>query len=71
MIKLIQLDVEKLDLIEHATLEIKRNYNRVDLLLNVAGILGWEKYFTERHGDISREWNRPDHTDQRINADDG
>lgn len=39
-IKLIQLDVEKQDSIERAALEIKRNFNRVDLLLNVAGILG-------------------------------
>lgn len=39
-IELVQLDVEQQDSIERAGLEIKQKYNRVDILLNVAGILG-------------------------------
>jgi NAD(P)-dependent dehydrogenase (short-subunit alcohol dehydrogenase family) len=39
-IDLIKLDIENQDSIEQAVLEIERKYNRVDLLLNVAGILG-------------------------------
>jgi len=39
-VELIQLDVENQSSIEQAALEIKTKYNRVDLLLNVAGILG-------------------------------
>ena len=39
-IELVQLDVENQDSIEKASQEIKSKYNRIDLLLNVAGILG-------------------------------
>ena len=39
-IELIQLDVENQDSIERAAEEIRGKYDRIDLLLNVAGILG-------------------------------
>jgi len=39
-IEILKLDSENQDSIEQAALEIKRKYSRVDLLLNVAGILG-------------------------------
>lgn len=58
-IELIQLDVENQDSIEQAALEIKSKYDRVDLLLNVAGILGDGKTNPgpERSvAKIEREW---------------
>lgn len=58
-IELIQLDVEDQDSIEQASQEIKGKYDRVDLLLNVAGILGDGKSTPgpERSvAKIEREW---------------
>jgi len=58
-VELIKLDMENQDSVEHAALEIKSRYNRVDLLLNVAGILGDGKSTPgpERSvAKIEREW---------------
>lgn len=58
-LELIQLDVESQESIEQAALEIKSKYNRVDVLLNVAGILGDGKSTPgpERSvAKIEREW---------------
>jgi len=58
-VELIQLDVEKQDSIEQAALEIKNKYSRIDLLLNVAGVLGDGKNDAgpERSvAKIDREW---------------
>lgn len=58
-VELIQLDVEDQDSIEKAAQEIKSRYDRIDLLLNVAGILGDGKSTPgpERsYAKIEREW---------------
>ena len=58
-VELIQLDVENQDSIDQAVLEIRSKYDRIDLLLNVAGILGDGKSTPgpERGvAKIEREW---------------
>eukprot|EP00536_Pseudo-nitzschia_multiseries_P008584 jgi/Psemu1/296974/fgenesh1_pm.220_\ len=58
-VEVVKLDIESQDSIEQAVQEIKTNYDRVDLLLNVAGILGDGKSTPgpERSvAKIEREW---------------
>lgn len=58
-VDLMKLDVEDQDSIEQAALEIKTKYDRVDVILNVAGILGDGKSTPgpERSvAKIEREW---------------